>query len=328
MEFIRKIESERNSKLLCYVTSDRRGLEARIAKDALPFIYDHLKIFGKVPKIDLFLHTIGGDTLAGFGIVNKIREFCTEFCVLVTYKALSCGTLISLGADEIVMTETGTLSPIDPEVTSEYNPTAKAGDPQTAGKKLPVNVEDAVAFLDFARKEGKIEDLEDVFLKLAQEVHPLALGRVFRAREQMSMLGEKLLYSHNKKPSSETVERIVRYLSRELGSHDYEISRKEAKRELPTVIDANEKISGLLWGLLGLYRKDMELDRAFNPELILGIKQAVEYKATLAIIESTEKLDYYENEWELRRVQVQKAPGMLSPGVEQRITKSGWNSFT
>jgi hypothetical protein len=42
MELIKAIEKERNSKLLVYITGDRRGLETRIATDVFPIFHEHL----------------------------------------------------------------------------------------------------------------------------------------------------------------------------------------------------------------------------------------------------------------------------------------------
>jgi Serine dehydrogenase proteinase len=327
IELIAALEKERNSRILCYLTSDRRNLEARIAKDALPYIYEHLKIFGHVPKIDLFLFTNGGDTLAGFGIVNKIREFCEQFGVLVPFKALSCGTLICLGADQIVMNEMGTLSPIDPSVGSEYNPVGRPGTPQ-AGQLLPLSVEDVAAFLNFAKSEGQINNLENVFLKLASEVNPIALGRAFRAREQIIMLGQKLLSTHREKLNASETERIVNYLSRELGSHDYEISRTEAKEKIGKVIDATTNESDAMWKLYGAYRDTMELDSAFDPEMILGTNQQMKYESNLAIVESTSRLDFFNQVWDMRRIKIPQPQGLVAEAIQHKVMKAGWVKYT
>ena len=67
----------------------------------------------------------------------------------------------------------------------------------------------------------------EVFLKLASEVHPLALGRVYRARTQIQRLAERLLESHV--DDEERIARIVSVLCSESGSHDYTINRREAR---------------------------------------------------------------------------------------------------
>lgn len=325
-QLISTIEKKRNSRLLCYLTSDRQNLEARIAKDAIPFIYEHLKLFGRIERIDLFLFTNGGDTLAGFGMVNKIREFCEKFSVLVPFKALSCGTLICLGADEIMMNEMGTLSPIDPSIGSEYNPIGRQGTPQQ-GQLLPLSVEDIAAFLDFAKREGQINNLENVFLKLASEVSPIALGRAFRAREQIMMLGKKLLSMHQVKLDSLKIDQIVHYLSRDLGSHDYEISRTEAKEKLQNVIDAPTEISEPMWELYNSYREAMETNNAFNPDLILGSNQKIQYETKIAIIESGDRLDYFQQGFDIQRMKLPQPNGLIAEGIQHRPLKAGWTVY-
>lgn len=324
IKIIDAIEKKRGSKLLCYLTSDRRNLEARIAKDVYPYISEHLLKFNKVPKIDLLLHTNGGDTLAGFGLVKKIREFCTDsFSVLVPFKALSCGTLICLGADSVIMTKMGMLSPIDPSVTSEYNPQAPQNYPQ-AGVFLPVSVEDVAAFLKLAREEGKINDLEQVFLKLSEKVHPLALGKVFRTREQIVMLGKELLSTRKNGMDSNEKERIVNYLSRELGSHDYEISLTEAKEKLKNVSEPPDDIMKDMWMLYDQYRKLMELDSEFNPDIILGSDTSKTYETTSAVIESKDVYHRFKHKIEMKRVRQQVAPGVFSEVMQHRIIEAGW----
>lgn len=327
INIINEIEAKRDSKLICYITSDRRNLEARIAKDVLPYLYEHLRKLGHIPKIDLLIYTNGGDTLAGFGIVNKIREFCQSFSVLVPFKALSCGTLICLGADEIVMTEMGTLSPIDPTVTTDYNPIGSKDSSQTAGKLFPLSVEDVVAFIKLAKEEAHINNLEQVFISLADKVHPVALGRVFRTREQIIMLGRNLLSLHKNKLDTSEIDRIVNYLSRELGSHDYEISRTEAKNKLRNVKDAVPDVADLMWALIGHYRRLMELDTTFDPEIILGKNLQAKYGTVLAVLESVVRCDFFNQEFDFNRVNIPQPQGFVAQGVQQRITKAGWEEL-
>ena len=85
----------RGSPVICYVTGDRRGLEAKIAMDIFPFFYKVLMKMGKQDRIDLFLYSTGGLTMAAWGLVNLLREFCGHFSVLIAPKAHSTATLIS-----------------------------------------------------------------------------------------------------------------------------------------------------------------------------------------------------------------------------------------
>ena len=81
--------------------------------------------------------------MAGFGLVNLIREYFNDFNVIVPFKAYSCGTLICLGANEILMTKLGQLSPIDPSLPHPLAPTL----PDNPKKKIPISVEDVTAYL-------------------------------------------------------------------------------------------------------------------------------------------------------------------------------------
>lgn len=98
LNLYKQIESERNSKLLVYITGSRPGLETQIADDILPMFTEHLDRIGDVEKISLFLYTFGGNTLTAWSLVNLIRSFCKKFEVIIPSNCFSSGTLISLGA--------------------------------------------------------------------------------------------------------------------------------------------------------------------------------------------------------------------------------------
>ena len=104
INIIREIERTRGSRLICYLTSDRQNADSPISKDATPLFFEHLRSMGTTQRIDLLIYTGGGDTLAAFGISRLIREFCSEFGVLVPFRCHSAGTLIALSADQVVMT--------------------------------------------------------------------------------------------------------------------------------------------------------------------------------------------------------------------------------
>ncbi len=94
-ELIAALGSERNSKVVTYVLSDRQGASAQIAEDAVRPIYDHLRAISPATKIDLFLYSTGGLTDVPWRIVTMIREFAKEFAVLIPYKAMSAATMIA-----------------------------------------------------------------------------------------------------------------------------------------------------------------------------------------------------------------------------------------
>ena len=154
IDLIKKIEAKRGSKIITYITSDRQGpVNARVAMDIIPIISEQLRKIGKTTKIDLFLYTAGGDTMVPWRLVSMIREYCDTFSVLVPYKAHSAGTMIALGADEIVMSDLSEISPIDPSIANIFNPS----DPANPQNKILISVEDVIAYFDLAKNKFGIK---------------------------------------------------------------------------------------------------------------------------------------------------------------------------
>lgn len=66
--------------------------------------------------IDLVLHTPGGLVLAALQIARAIHKHKGKVTAVVPHYAMSGGTLIALGASEIVMSEYAVLGPVDPQL--------------------------------------------------------------------------------------------------------------------------------------------------------------------------------------------------------------------
>lgn len=113
---IRDIEIK-HPKLLCYVAGNKAQVD-RI--DTLGFV-DMLHNVKHGDPIDLLLHTPGGDIDAAEKLIGLVRSATTEdgqFRVIIPDYAKSAGTLMALGANEIVMSDSSELGPIDPQVLS------------------------------------------------------------------------------------------------------------------------------------------------------------------------------------------------------------------
>ncbi len=66
--------------------------------------------------IDMVLHTPGGLVLAAVQIARALKDHRGKVTVFVPHYAMSGGTLISLAADEIVMSPHAVLGPVDPQL--------------------------------------------------------------------------------------------------------------------------------------------------------------------------------------------------------------------
>ncbi len=336
-QFIQHIEGLRRSRVITYVTSDRQGpFNARIAMDVIPLVSKQLQTIRKTQSIDLVLYSAGGDTMVPWRLVSMIREYCDKFSVLVPYKAHSAATMIALGADEIVMSDLSEISPIDPSTANVFNPV----DPQNPQNKIPISVEDVMAYFDLAKNKFGIkndEELSRVFMKFVEsnpQIHPLALGNVNRIHNLIRVLAKRLLKSHKTPMKEEEIEKLVDYFTEKLYSHQYFIGRKEAKEDLglKTVVDANDILSKVMTDLYEEYNKELDFGKMWNPENELGanaMQNRRDYK--IAYIESSQLSNYYDISVEYRKQQVnmvQQTPqGPIQVPQEQvgwRILSQGW----
>ena len=61
LQLINKIEEQRGSRVIAYITGDRPGVPpAQIAEDAVRHVVEHLRRLGSPEKLDVFLYSRGG----------------------------------------------------------------------------------------------------------------------------------------------------------------------------------------------------------------------------------------------------------------------------
>jgi hypothetical protein len=287
-QLIGALEKEVGAKIVTLVTGDRGGMETRIAGDSLPVLAALLSRLNDVQEqIALFLYTPGGETISGWGIVNLLRQYGKKLAVVVPFRALSTGTLIALGADDLYLGRHGFLSPVDPSVASPYNPAPPGPESQGPRQLMPVSVEDLSGFLDLARKELNLTDQEslvNVLRMLSDKVHPLALGAVYRAREQSGSLARRLLESHMDDRGK--IAAIVDKLTRELPTHSYLIGHDEAKNDIGIpLMNTTPQLESAMWNLYLNYAEWLKLTEPHSPMLDLGSEQTKRVTYERAAIE-------------------------------------------
>lgn len=296
-KIIQEIEGKRNANLLVYFTGDRQPFGARIAEDAVRPIYDHLLSFNnmkdKRDKIDLFLYSRGGDVSVPWRIISMIREFCNEFSVLIPYKAHSAATMISLGADKIIMGNKAELSPIDPTLVRAVVGEATVPPPE-------ISVEDVSSYISFMRDRANINDqvaLAQVVSLLANHLTPLTLGSVNRQYSHIRLVARKLLASRKEKVDEDRMGTIIEALTEKMYSHGHAIGRKEAT-ELGLPVEKPENdLEELMWRLYKEYENMLNLNSPLDAEEVLtsqNKEEHTEHGLPIAVIESFHKLNIFE----------------------------------
>jgi hypothetical protein len=163
-----------------------------------------------------------------------------------------------------------------------------------------------------------------VFSRLATDVRPLALGNVHRAKEQIKMLTEQLLLLHIPEQDDGRIKPIVETFTRKLFSHDYLIGRKEAKKIIGNeVVDAPPELEKAMMDLYSSYAGDLELNRLYNAEGVLGKDNQKVATFRRAYVESTDSCFVFRTVRELRRVQMQTKPQLF--GIQERPIEDGWS---
>ena len=293
-KLIKDLEKARRSKLIVYCTGDSRPFGASIAEDAVRPLYDHLvnlEFESETPTIDMYLYSRGGDVSVPWRIASMIREFCEEFNILIPYKAYSAATLLSLGADNIVMGRKAELGPIDPTLVRG---TAAEG----AFLHQEVSVEDVNAFLSFIKNRANINDqtaLAQMVGVLVEQIGPLTLGSVDRQDSHIRLVARKLLTSHKRRMEEEKLQSIIETLTEKMYSHGHAIGRKEAKEIGLPVNSADDEMERLMWELYLGYEGFLQLNNPIDPEIELSDQDSKTLEnIPIAVIESAEKSHVFE----------------------------------
>ena len=145
--------------------------------------------------LDLILHTPGGLVLASLQIAQAIKKHRGKVTAFVPHYAMSGGTLISLAANEIVMSEHAVLGPVDPQL----------------GKYPAASILKAVA-----RKP--VAEVEDETLILADQ-----------AEKAIAQLRESVKELLQQTPTDGKADELARLLSEGTWTHDYPITYERAK---------------------------------------------------------------------------------------------------
>jgi serine dehydrogenase proteinase len=270
LEKLRKLEETIRAPVVAYITSTRPGIEAQMGMDAIRYIYEHLRQFReRLPMIALFIHSNGGDGTVPWKLVTLIREYCEKFVVLVPFRAFSAATLTALGADEIYLHPMGMLGPTDPSITGPYNPR----DPTNPANLLPISVEEVLAYFALIREDGGInheDQLVQAITKLADHVHPIALGSVKRTHLQSRMMAKKLMELAQPVIDEHRIKEIVSSLTSRLYFHGHPINRQEAEQIGLRISSCTVELEVAMWELYEEYERDMDLLTTFHaPQLFL-----------------------------------------------------------
>lgn len=166
---------------------------------------------------------------------------------------------------------------------------------------------------------------------LSEKVHPLALGAVYRAKEQARLLARQLLTNHFN--DSNQIDLIIEHLTK-MPSHTYIIGRREARRILGEdfVLSAGPLLEPLVVDLYNAYRDWLRLTTPYSPESEIGNEQRAVRTLPRAVLESIRDgalcTHVFRTRFEIAIVEVTQ-PNVATPsvGIQQRVLAEGWTRW-
>jgi ClpP class serine protease len=198
---ISKIEHDRGSRVILLVHREEkmnllgfpvyRYIDVNDSEEVIRAI----QMTDREVPLDLILHTPGGLVLASLQIAEAIRKHQGKVTVFVPHYAMSGGTLISLAANEVVMSEHAVLGPVDPQL----------------GRFPAASILKAVA-------KKPVAEIEDETLILADQ----AEKAITQVRDAVRGLLDSRL-------SDGKAAELARLLSEGTWTHDYPITYERAK---------------------------------------------------------------------------------------------------
>jgi hypothetical protein len=111
---IKRIQEEHGRHLICYVS----GKSACIDRDDTAGFMEILHNIRPGESVDLLLHTGGGDVDAAEKLMAMVQATVAggQFRAIIPDFAKSAGTLIVLGADALLMSDSSELGTVDPQI--------------------------------------------------------------------------------------------------------------------------------------------------------------------------------------------------------------------
>jgi hypothetical protein len=238
---IAEIESRLGEPLITYWNSPNGS----ICNNDVVGLYGILQSLGKVSGLSFFIKSDGGYGQASLRMVNLLRQFISRLTVLVPLECKSAATMLTLGADKILMGPLAHLSAVDTSLTHDLSPIDRDNDP------VSVSQDELHRVVRLWQQQADKEASSNPYESLFKYVHPLVIGAVDRSSALSTRLCLEILSYHL--TDAKKAEEISETLNSGYPSHSYPIMLQEARRIGLNAEPLNEDINKLLLELNEIY---------------------------------------------------------------------------
>jgi hypothetical protein len=234
---IEKLEAIRGRRAVLY--------RSALTEPSVPVLYECLRRIGRGDCLDLVLSTRGGAIATTRRVALLLREFAGHVTIVVPDQARSAGTLLCLGADELVLGPLAELGPVDSTMDTHGVPPADA-----PGQ---ISAQDILAFRDMAGDWFGIDRAEDrlqVLALLATRFFPTSLSSFYRFDKLVREVAAELLaWQLPGEDHAGLRDRIVQQLVSGYHSHDFVLSRRDVRALGLRVTDATRGEEEAAWAV-------------------------------------------------------------------------------
>jgi len=241
-----RLEELLSGKVVSYYVSPNWSMN----QDDVKYFYSHLKKIGFQEKLYFIIFSSGGDGMSAWRLASLLRDFCNELVIILPEKAASAATMLSLAADELIMTPLSYLTAVDTSLSHPLNPKDSKGNP------VRVELEEVKRSIDVLMKDNMdINYRSEIYKVIFSYIHPVALGSIERSKNLSEMICSDILELKKKTPVSPEVKTtIINQLNTAYPSHGYPIPRHKAKELGLNVTYSTKELDEALWDLINVYR--------------------------------------------------------------------------
>lgn len=207
-------------------------------------LYEILQGLGQHDTIYLFIKSDGGSGQVSLRMVSLLRQHCKNLVALVPLECASAATMITLGANKILMGPTAYLTAVDTSLNHALSPVDRDND------RVSVSLDELTRVIRlWQAQQGDTK--ENPYRHLFEYVHPLVIGAVDRAESLSIMLCRELLAHHISDEAK--VNQIAETLNAKYPSHSYPILLSEAQKIGLKVAPLPAQVNAMLLELNKLY---------------------------------------------------------------------------
>jgi len=246
---VTQIEEKTGRNLICYVCNFPHPAGSISMDDAslIEIVLKSIDISKYEEKLDLLIQSPGGDPNGAERIIHTCRSYSKSFRVIIPKTAMSAATLVAMGSDEILMSLTSELGPIDPQMI--------------IGQAPNQTIRPAISFID--AYEDLINKAQEAiankkaphpYLELLRRMDPSWIQICLKARNLSGTIAKEYLSKYMLKgKSKEDIDKIVEKFLRtgEEALHGRIIRADKAKEYglKISIEDKNSDLWNLIWEL-------------------------------------------------------------------------------